>query len=140
MLWKRLIVALTLGGAIVLAHWFVDSISDDFITVRPYKSGFVKVNEGSIIVDGKVLIIPMPDGAREVVSEGEMIGYKVFKYGFPLSYMTSSQPLPICTPSSQIPIRIALNITFFVTICFCIFTGLSFLKLWRKGQNGTAPN
>ena len=80
---------------------------------------------GSAVADGKGLTILTPDGSQEVVSEGSMIGFKVFKYGFPISYRTSSKQLPMCTPAWQVPIRIALNVLFFAVISFGISTGLS---------------
>jgi len=85
-------------------------LTDDFVLVRPYKYGYYEVYSGSIRADKKGLLIPMPDGSRELVPIGEAIGYKVFKYGFPFSYTTSNEQLPMCTPLWQVPIRIGLNI------------------------------
>lgn len=130
--WKRSIAALFLGGGIVWAHWMFVVAADDFVVVRPYKSGYSEVSMGSVVADGKGLVIPMPDGSREVVPEGGKIGYKVFKYGFPFSYRTSSEQLPMCTPIWQVPVRIGLNIFFFGAISFSIFSGFSLMKSHQK--------
>src|SRR6266850_2702730 len=130
--WKRSIASLLLGGGIVLVHWMSVVAADDFAVVRPYKSGFTEVSMRSVVAGGKGLVIPMPDGSREAVPEGSMIGYKVFKYGFPFSYRMSSQQLPMCTPVWQVPIRIALNIFFFAVICFSIFSGFILIKRHQK--------
>jgi len=123
--WRRLIVSLLLGTGIVILHAMYVDVTDDFVLVRPYKSGYAEIYSGSIRPGKKGLLIPMPDGSRELVPMGEPIGYKVFKYGFPFSYATSSEQLPICTPRWQVPIRIGLNILFFAFIVFVIFTKLS---------------
>ena len=65
----------------------------------------------------------MPDGLREIVRQGEVVGHKVFTYGFPFSYRTSNEPLPRSTPRWQIPVRITLNVLFFAAICFAILGG-----------------
>jgi len=120
-----------------VAHWTFVRAADDFVTVRPYKSGFTEVNMGSVVAEGKGLVIPMPDGSRETVLEGGIIGYKVFTYGFPFSYRMSREQLPMCTPSWQVPIFIALNIVFFAAICFSIFNGLSLMKRRQNHDNIT---
>jgi hypothetical protein len=136
--WKHSIMALVLGSGVVLTHWMFVVAADDFVVVRPYKSGFAEVNMGSVIADGKALVIPMPDGSREVVSEGAIVGYKVFEYGFPISYRTSNAQLPMCTPAWQVPIRIALNVAFFAAISFIVLAGFSLMKHVRSHERISA--
>jgi hypothetical protein len=123
-LWRRLIVALILGSGIVFVHWIWAIGLDDFIVVRPYKSGYTEIYPGSIVAEDNGVTIPMPDGSREHVLQGQSIGYKVFTYGFPVSFKTSSKQLPICTPQWQIPVRIGLNVLFFTLMCFAIWSGI----------------
>jgi hypothetical protein len=137
--WRRLIIALIFGGSIVFFHWMSVNAADNFVVVRPYKSGYAEVNPGSFVADENGLIIPMPDGSREVVSQGEVIGHKVFTYGFPFSYRTSDKQLPMCTPRWQIPVRITLNILFFAAICFAILGGFSAMRT-LKAQPTTGSN
>jgi len=133
---KRSIAALFFGGGVVLIHWMSEVAKDDFVVVRPYKSGFTEVTTANVVPDGKGLVIPMPDGSREFVAEGSVVGHKVFNYGFPISWTTSGKQLPMCTPVWQVPVRIALNVVFFATICFGVLAGFSLAKrrLARQSQ------
>ena len=131
--WRRSVAALLLGGSIVLIHWLYVVGADDFVVLRPFKSGFAEVNMGSVVVDEGALIIPMPDGSWQVVADGDTIGYKVFKYGFPFSYKTCSEQLPMCTPMWQIPVRIGLNVALLSAACFGVLSWLSLIRThWKR--------